>query len=400
VAWPARTLLLLTLALSACGKEGPPLPPLVRLPAPPTAVVAERRGASVQISLVAPTANTDGTRPAEIERVDVYAITGPSNATDEQWLKLGTRVGSLAVNEPRDPDAKEPAEAKPQIGIDQGAPGSVTERLEASALTPTALQRDLPATEPPVTPLAGPPLQPLSRSYAGVGVGPRERRGPLSARVAVPLISPPPPVGSPDITYTEAAISVAWKGLPASPPIQEAATGDILPATLTAWPAISTSYSVYEIKEASEIRLTSPSIQETRFEDTRIEWGVERCYRVRAVRIYDQLTIESDASPDTCVTPADTFPPKAPTAVQAVPSDGKISLTWQRGDEPDFGGFLVLRGAQADVALKAVTADPIQEVSFVDTVAPGVRYVYAVQAVDKAGNRSEPSARSEPVEAR
>jgi hypothetical protein len=47
-----------------------------------------------------------------------------------------------------------------------------------------------------------------------------------------------------------------------------------------------------------------------------------------------------------------------------------------------------------------VTAAPIQVTTLRDAVQPGVRYVYAVQAVDKAGNTSPPSSRSEETEAR
>ena len=48
------------LASVACGKKGPPLPPLVRLPAPPD-LHANRRGSTVELALVVPGANADGT---------------------------------------------------------------------------------------------------------------------------------------------------------------------------------------------------------------------------------------------------------------------------------------------------------------------------------------------------
>jgi hypothetical protein len=100
------------------------------------------------------------------------------------------------------------------------------------------------------------------------------------------------------------------------------------------------------------------------------------------------------------VTPVDTFAPKPPTGLQVVPSEGAISLIWQRGTENDLAGFIVLRGADPSSAPTPITPEPIQETSFTDRVAGGTRYVYAVQAVDKAGNRSEPSSPSDLVEAR
>ena len=90
--------------ISACGKKGPPLPPLVKIPAPPADFTAERRGAQVDLRFTVPNANTDGTRPANVERVDVYAFTGPATVANDQLDKIATKVGSVAVKAPRDPD--------------------------------------------------------------------------------------------------------------------------------------------------------------------------------------------------------------------------------------------------------------------------------------------------------
>jgi hypothetical protein len=95
----------------ACGKKGPPLPPLIRVPAPPVDFSAERRGAEVALRFTVPAANTDGTRPANIERLDVLRYTGPLSATDDDVVKLGTRVASVQVKAPESPDvANEPDE--------------------------------------------------------------------------------------------------------------------------------------------------------------------------------------------------------------------------------------------------------------------------------------------------
>ncbi|HEV3141662.1 MAG TPA: hypothetical protein VGY57_14155, partial [Vicinamibacterales bacterium] len=81
----------------ACGKTGPPLPPLVRVPTAPANIAADRRGVTVDLRFTVPSANTDNTHPANIERVDVYALTGPGGVTDDQLLKRGTKVASVDV---------------------------------------------------------------------------------------------------------------------------------------------------------------------------------------------------------------------------------------------------------------------------------------------------------------
>jgi hypothetical protein len=124
-------------------------------------------------------------------------------------------------------------------------------------------------------------------------------------------------------------------------------------------------------------------------------WGTERCYTVRTVATRDGLPLESDASASACVVPKDTFPPSAPTGVTAVAGGGAISLIWNASTSSDVAGYLVLRAVAPATTPVPVTASPIPDTTFSDTVPAGVRVVYAVQAVDTAGNVSALSDRIE-----
>ncbi len=84
----------------------------------------------------------------------------------------------------------------------------------------------------------------------------------------------------------------------------------------------------------------------------------------------------------------DTFPPAAPKALNAVPTDGAISLIWDSNTEKDFAGYIVLRATGTGADLQPITPEPIQDPSFKDNVPAGVRYVYAVRAIDTVGNLS------------
>jgi hypothetical protein len=132
-----------------------------------------------------------------------------------------------------------------------------------------------------------------------------------------------------------------------------------------------------------------------RFVDPRVEWDAERCYRLRAVEVVEGFGVESEASPTACVTMKDTFPPLAPSGLEAGSSDGAIRLVWDPNKEPDLAGYLVSRASPADLKMVPLTRSPIQETAFTDTVPSGSRYVYVVQAVDKSGNVSQPSERKE-----
>jgi hypothetical protein len=90
----------------------------------------------------------------------------------------------------------------------------------------------------------------------------------------------------------------------------------------------------------------------------------------------------------------DTFPPAAPKSLQTVASVGAITLIWEPNTERDLAGYVVLRGA-SESDLQPIMQTPITATTFKDGVASGTRHVYAVRAVDKAGNASAPSNRAE-----
>jgi hypothetical protein len=418
----------------ACGKSGPPLPPLVKLPAAPANLVAERRGAEVDVEFTVPAANTDGTRPANVERVDVYAITGPETITDEQIIKHGVKVGTVSVKAPRDPDqAAEPDDPDAIVdppegtGLDQGTVARVAEELTREALVPFDPSTDKSARktngnkEPVVDvprPLMGPLTVPASRTYVGVGISTRGKKGPLSRRVLVPLVPPPPPPRAPKVAYDEKTITVEWPPIATGALIMVSADDEVLPSTPIGQYEPAIAYNVYDVTQppadsqpaqapaaqgapvtstqppGTFVRLTKTPVTDAKFDDARITWGEKRCYAVRTVETLGGLTIESDASPVECATLADTFPPAAPANLQAVASEGAISLIWDAGAESDLAGYLVFRAASGGT-LEAITPTPIQDPRFHDEVRSGVSFAYTVKAVDKAGNISLESNRVE-----
>jgi hypothetical protein len=375
------------------------------VPAAPAEITATRGGDHVVVQLTVPSVNTDNTRPANVSRVDVYGFTGPATVTDDQLLKHGTRVGSVDVKAPRDPNQTvEPEESPSDVeapvgeGLEQGTRAHVEERLTAAALMPvdmtTVAGKKRPgAREETAGPLIGPMGVP-SRTYVAVGINKRGKKGPVSKRVAVPLVPPPPAPATPAVAYGETTITVTWVAS------GENGAPDVLPSHPLGVEAPTLAYNVYDVPAppAAETRLTAAPVTETRYTDTRIAWGTERCYAVRAVATMGALSVESGEQPAKCVTLVDTFPPAAPKGLTGVASEAAISLIWEPNGEKDLAGYLVLRGVPPGdnvETLAPVTPAPIQATIFNDVVQPGVRYVYAIVAVDKAGNRSAPSNRFE-----
>jgi hypothetical protein len=404
---------LIAIVLSvSCGKKGPPLPPLVKLPIAPENLTIGRRGDSIGLDFVVPSANTDGTRPANVSRAEVYAITAPQDAvaplTDQQLLKLATKVGGVDVKAPRDPDAtadvddpSDEVDPPEGPGLDQGAPGHVEESLTDEAMTPVAIPKDknapaLPAGDNVERPLLGPPPNTLTRIYAAVGTSPRGRKGPLSKRIVVPLLPPPPAPLSAKFTYDESGVTVTWTAIVDSDPAPERGENepDVLPSRNIGDSRPAVTYNVYDVSNPKVAeKLTKTPVTEPTYLDSRIAWGQKRCYTVRTAESVGSFSIESEAPPAFCDTLVDTFPPGAPKGAAGIASEGAINLIWEPNTEKDLAGYIVLRSTGPIEDLQAVTAAPIQETSFKDTVKSGVQYTYVVKAVDRAGNASAASAR-------
>ena len=312
--------------------------------------------------------------------------------------------------------------------------------------------------EPPFGPLVAPPpeTETIRRYYFVVPVSPRGREGPPSDAVSVPFGGGSAAPGLPTIDYTAAMMTVKWAPSPnaktwtiapvppPAPPLPKPVAPEeepadpsqppkpvqpVVPPPPPALPLLTvkslgfstqaTLYHVYEVPQASTTAaaantpatdaptsktvtiarpLTPQPIDKNEFVLKSFLFGVERCFYIRPVDVIFGMSVQGPASPQGCVTPVDTFPPQAPRALAAIAGAGVINLIWDANTESDIAGYIVLRGEAPGDRLLPLTPSPIRETTFRDTtVQAGVRYLYAVVAVDNANpaNQSPPSARTE-----
>jgi hypothetical protein len=244
----------------------------------------------------------------------------------------------------------------------------------------------------------------LQRHYFAVGVSPRGRYGPHTGVVPAPLGATSGPPSAPRITVEEDSMKLEW-----TPPVDARGLGlasdpDWLPSRPVVPGPPPTTYDVYEVPRnaSAEAPLTMPTplttapTGETTFTQSDITLGAERCFFVRAVDIVDGVHVRGPASPTACASFADTFPPSAPSDLVAVSVPGGINLIWEPSETDDVAGYVVLRGEAGSATLTPLTTDPVTTPAYRDDkVVSGVRYIYAVVAVDRAGNRSDESNRVE-----
>lgn len=181
-----------------------------------------------------------------------------------------------------------------------------------------------------------------------------------------------------------------------------------LPARpLLPWPSVTSGYHVYAVPaeppadppspysaDALPELLTPRPVPKPEFTDAKARFGDERCYVIRVAEVVGTAIREGAPSQPACVKVADVFPPAPPRSLEAVASEGAVSLIWEASADADLAGYLVIRSEGVETRIQQLTPKPIAETTFRDTdVKPGVRYVYVVVAVDSADppNRSGPS---------
>ena len=229
--------LMLAATLLACGIRGRPQAPLIIVPAVVSDLAAVRLGNEVHLQFTVPEANADGSRPPDISRVDIFAVTtlpeegGVAPVLDE-WLESADPIFTFDVVLPVEPEAGEEAESEAGAADDDIlSPGEsviVIEELTPDAVEPVQIESDeedededeeldeadaaADSEEPALAgPLLSPPLPRVPRrTYIAVAASRRNRQSAAATAPPVPVQPPPDPPGRPVLTYTETSVTIAW----------------------------------------------------------------------------------------------------------------------------------------------------------------------------------------------
>jgi hypothetical protein len=348
-------------AAGGCGKRGNPLPPLRPVPARIADLSAVRTASRVTLHFTVPAANVDGTTPAAVERVDVYRIVLATGMPPPPVSVLTSMpkylLTHLSVRRPPPPapapKSAEGASSPPPTPPASAAPAD-TRPLPGEAVTVVDEIDDAARATGGVRHYVVIPV-------AGSGRG---RPGAATPVVAVPLGLLPAAPADLALTYDEKQLTAAWHA---------ATAGDVFSVWQTPGP-------VFDAATAKP--LTPEPISVTQF-TLPLTFGEQTCVAVRATHVTRAVRAEGAPAAPVCVTPVDTFPPPAPTGLQAVQEGAAVTLIWNRVEVPDVAGYIVLRGEAASGTLQPLMRAPIADVTYRGTaVQPGQTYTYAVYAVD------------------
>jgi hypothetical protein len=348
----------LCLLLASCAQPGPPLPPSLELPKPPTDLHASRKGNRITLTWSEPTLTTDH---------QAVRYIGPTLICVSLEYEM----------------------------TDCGSPAAVLTAPTAAAQKPDSA-RPAPKTYTGSLPEAAQPLDPAAEVTYAVEVLNRNARGAgLSNRVHVPAVATLAPPGDLAAELTGDGVVLTWTRAGESQPL----------------PGIQHRYRIYRHDESSgknavagelPIPMTTAEPSPAHFTDTAIEWEKTYLYHVTAVSILKrpdtEVQVEGDDTPPVRVVAHDVFPPSVPTGLQAAYSgEGQnpfIDLIWTPVTNADLAGYDIYRseGPDAPGQMVKLNAELVKLPSYRDSaVAPGKTYTYSVSAVDVRGNESQRS---------
>ena len=368
----------LCLLLAGCAQTGPPLPPSLELPKPPTDLRASRKGNRVTLSWSEPTLTTD--------RQSVRYI-GPTlicRSLDHDIASCANPAATLPAPAPS--AAPKKSRRAKKSSAPPAAPQTYTDTL------PATMQQQGPSPEVTYA------VEVLNRNARSAG---------LSNRVHVPAVVTLPPPSDLSAELTGDGVVLTWtsagesQSLPTNPPTNS--------------PAVQHRYRIYRRDESSgkdaiagEVPVPSTESGLVHFTDSSFEWEKTYLYRITVVTIIkhpdssSEVQVEGDDTPPVRVIAHDVFPPSVPAGLQAAYSgEGQkpfIDLIWAPVTNADLAGYNVYRseanGAAGEKTVK-LNAELVKSPSYRDfAVASGKTYTYSVSAVDVRGNESQ---RSEPT---
>lgn len=378
----ATGLLAAALTLPACGKRGDPLPPLRRTPQGVPSLRVSQRGDRLEIACVTPRASVDGVALAALE-VEILRADVPGDIE-----KVGTH------------ERHEGAPGAPiVVDLPLPAPGAtvrVAARAIASGRASVTTPPQLLVVQPPVAPprgfVARLGAEGVVLGWEGERPKPVPKPTPSPPPLGFPGPSPSPPAAGP---HPETPLPAGSPG--SSPGASPALAASPSPSPAPTPPPFRGGFWVYRrAKEGAYGPPLFPQPTEERsWTDASARPGDTWCYVVRAVAATDPV-IESRSSEEACLDVRDVSPPAAPFGLTVLARESGLEVSWSPSAEPDLARYLLYRGP-AGAPLEPLAEVAAGQTVFLDRSAqPGVAYLYALAAVDTAGNESP---RTHPVEA-
>jgi hypothetical protein len=351
--------------MAGCAQVGPPRPPSLELPKPPSDLRANRKGNRVTLVWTEPTLTTD--------RLPVR-FPGPTLICRNLKTALtscASPVGILPATKIR---------PRPKKASKKKSPAPPPVVLTYTDTLPSSWEQ----TDPSIDVLYA--VESANRNNHGAA---------LSNLVRVPAILTLPPPEDLSAELSGDGVALTWTN--AGEPQK---LGNGVPK-----PNVQFRYRIYRQDQSSgndalagEVPIGQPG--PAHFTDTGFEWEKTYLYRVTAVsavsRPDGEVQVEGDDSSPVRVIAHDVFPPAVPSGLQAVFSgEGQkpfIDLVWAPVTSADLAGYNIYRASGPGEATIQLNIELIKTPSYRDfDVTSGKTYTYELTSVDVRANESQTS---------
>lgn len=343
LAIPALLFVFLAVLTNGCGKEGPPLPPQIRVAERTTDLTAFQEGDEAVLQWSYPEVTTAGQSLTDIEEIHVWRAA----------LPLG--------QEPPAPISPQDRQMRRQLLESQGEllRAMPPEDIAAATRGPALVVRDdLAAWRRTVD-------EPNSYVlwYGVRTVCCRKRESELSNVVRLEPQAPPEPPTGLSLQAGADGIDISW-----TPPVdtktlvERSADGAV-------WTAV-----------------TDEAVDGASWRDESAAQGRAWSFRLRSViTLQGGGVVIGDPSDPVRVEHPDTYPPDAPADVVCLPEGAQVRVRWQSVAGAVVYGISRRHGDREAVVL----TDEHRSIQFTDETPPLGELTYLVTARDAAGNRSE-----------
>jgi len=352
--------------IMGCASIGPPLPPSLELPRPPSDLRATRKGDQVRLTWTIPAQTTDR------QSVRYLGETRVCRGLDPVLKQCGTPVAEAAA----------PAD----FGRSNKSGSNKPKTQKVSASFTDTLPSAIEAAHP--TGFAVYAIEVLNRAGRGAGI---------SNQVHVALVPTLKAFSGFSAHTTNQGVLISWECPAGAGPRRETEY------VFRIYRRAEDKTSETRIAQVDAARCAAGSQEEKdrSFLDQSVEWENTYFYRGTVVSVVGSagktvVEVEGDDTAEAKVFAHDIFPPAAPTGLQAVFSGtgqvAFIDLIWAPVTDRDLEGYNIYRHEEGGATVK-LNSELVKTPAFRDEqVSAGKVYFYSVAAMDQRGNES---ARSE-----